>query len=83
MSKLKLEYDWLLNYVRIIKQMTHNINTSTTSTTKYSFQRRDEDYFNFSKRNQVDNSQERFKTLLESKTELIANFFFVTTRKAL
>ena len=47
MSKLKLEYDWLLGYVVIIKQMTHNINTSTTSITKYSFQRRDEDYFNF------------------------------------
>ena len=47
MSKLKLEYDWLLSYVRIIKQMTHNINTSTTNITKYSFQRRDEDYFNF------------------------------------
>lgn len=70
---LKLEYDWLLKYVRIMKQMTHNINTSAGSITKYSFQRRDGDY-----------SQEIFKTFVESKTEPIANLFFsVTARKVL
>lgn len=70
---LKLEYDWLLKYVRVMKQMTHNINTSTGSITKYSFQRRDGDY-----------SQEIFKTFVESKTEPIAKpFFSVTARKVL
>lgn len=50
-----------------MKQMTHNINTSTGSITKYSFQRRDGDY-----------SQEIFKTFVESKTEPIANLFFLS-----